>query len=115
MSAVGMIDWGKPQNNWGAMNDEISKYVKRDLDKASAKSKTAYSNLMGPQFMAKLLENDPAFASLPDADKARVIKTIGGAAAGISGEGDMTSQSNQTQNGGNPVSSMISNFMNSMT
>jgi hypothetical protein len=31
---------------------------------AKAQSELTYANLMGPQYMAKLLENDPAFASL---------------------------------------------------
>lgn len=63
---------------------------------AEAQSKLAYAALMGPQFMAKLLEHDNAFGSLKGSGKTAAIDSIGGAANaiasggfGIGGDGDI--------------------------
>lgn len=43
---------------------------------ADAASKIAYSNLMGPQFMAKLMANDPVLANIPDAQKNAILTRL---------------------------------------
>ncbi len=53
---------------------------------AKSQSELAYSRLVGPQFMAKLLEHDPAFASLKKADKDAVLNSISTAAQGINSQ-----------------------------
>lgn len=50
-------------------------YIARLRD-AEAKSKNTYANLMGSQFMAKLLENDPAFAKLPASAKTAIMNNL---------------------------------------
>jgi len=49
---------------------------------ANAASKLAYSNLMGPQFMAKLMGNENLLANLPDDQKQAALQSIYQAANG---------------------------------
>lgn len=50
--------------------------------KAEAASKLAYANLMGPQFLSKLLGNNAILANLPDSKKAEALNMLYKAGSG---------------------------------
>jgi len=60
---------------------------------AEAASKLAYANLMGPQFLAKLMGNDPILANMTEEQKTQALQKLyqagsgGGTGAGILGGG----------------------------
>jgi hypothetical protein len=79
------------------MNQIKKQYLPTTMQ-AEAASKLAYANLMGPQFLAKLLGNPGAIANMgDDAAKAALQKAVG---AGM-GQGSAMNSFNQMQ-GGHP-------------
>lgn len=63
---------------------------------ADAASKLAYANLMGPQFLAKLMGNDAILANLPDSQKQSALATLYKAGTG---QGQGTNIFSQSQSG----------------
>jgi len=81
------------------MNQIKKQYLPTTMQ-AEASSKLAYANLMGPQFLAKLLGNDAAVANMGDpAARAALEKAVG---AGM-GQGSGANIFNQMQQGGHPT------------
>lgn len=70
------------------LNTQINR-IKKEFapltSRAEAASKLAYANLMGPQFLAKLLNNPDALANLSESEKKNILNTVQGAGAGLSG------------------------------
>lgn len=78
------------------MNQIKKQYLPTTMQ-AEAASKLAYANLMGPQFLAKLLQNPGAIANMGDpAAQAALQKAVG---AGM-GQGSGINAFNQMQQGG---------------
>jgi hypothetical protein len=78
---------------------------------AEAASKLAYANLMGPQFLAKLLGNDSAIANMGDANaKAALQKALTAGMGGGTGA-NFLAQMQQAQMGpGEKAGNSLSNF-----
>jgi hypothetical protein len=64
--------------------NEIKKQYMPTTMQAEAASKLAYANLMGPQFLAKLLGNDAAVANMGDANAKAALQKAMGAGMGQS-------------------------------
>jgi hypothetical protein len=71
--------------------------------RADAASKLAYSNLVGPQFLAKLAGNEHILANLPDDQKRAIIQRAQSAGSG-EGAGNMLNNLPQPQNSNGPLS-----------
>lgn len=57
-------------------NQLLNDPIDRDFKRAQSASKLAYSNLMGPQFLAKMAENSNLLANLPDDQKNATLQKI---------------------------------------
>lgn len=86
---------------------------------AEAASKLAYANLMGPQFMAKLMGNQDILANIPDQQKAAILQRLqqagmgGGTGANVFSQMGMGGQSQQpNQDGG--FSNYLQNLFHSI-
>jgi hypothetical protein len=66
---------------------------------AEAASKLAYANMMGPQFVAKILGNENLLAGMGDANAKAALAKVLGAGMGQGGVGDLNAL-NQTPQGG---------------
>lgn len=92
--------------------NEIKKQYMPLTTQAEAASKLAYANLMGPQFLAKLLQNPGAIANMGDpAAREALQKAVG---AGM-GQGNGANTFNQMQQGnmglGEKAGNSLSNFL----
>ena len=90
-----------------------------DTLKANNMSKLAYANLMGPQFMAKLLANDTALAGMGDAQAKEALQSVVNAARGNGGNAlnQMPTPQNYSgvgQPGTNSISGHLWNSLKSM-
>jgi len=92
------------------INDIKKQYLPTTLS-AEAASKLAYANLMGPQFLAKLLGNDSAIANMgSDQAKAALQKAVN-AGMGQGGPNNVFAQMQQQQQGpGEKMGNSLSNF-----
>lgn len=71
---------------------------------ADAASKMAYANLMGPQFLAKLMGNDSALANMSEDQKRQALSMLYRAGSG-QGTGNALMMGSPQQGGGNPFAS----------
>ena len=92
------------------MNQIKAQYLPTTMQ-AEAASKLAYANLMGPQFLAKLLGNPGAIANMGDpAARAALEKAVG---AGM-GAGTGANFLSQLQGAGQPTSPPANNFLGNL-
>lgn len=56
---------------------------------AEAASKLAYANLMGPQFLAKLMQNEGALGNLSEDQKKNILNKVYSTGTGLSGGGNV--------------------------
>ncbi|HHF7341048.1 TPA: hypothetical protein ACPSKZ_000685 [Legionella anisa] len=77
---------------------------------AEAASKLAYANLMGPQFLAKLLGNDSALANLSEGQKRNILNSVYQAGSGAGTAANIFSNLQQPTTGRrtNPLSQWFS-------
>ena len=92
------------------MNQIKRQYLPSTLS-AEAASKLAYANLMGPQFMAKLLQNPGAVANMGDSAAKQAIQRVVGAGMG-QGTGNALMQLPQMPQGvGQPSTNTFSGWL----
>jgi len=92
------------------MNQIKKQYLPSTLS-AEAASKLAYANLMGPQFMAKLLQNPGAVANMGDSAAKQAIQRVVGAGMG-QGTGNALMQMPQMPAGiGQPSTNTFSGWL----
>lgn len=78
---------------------------------AEAASKLAYANLMGPQFLAKLLGNDSAIANMGDAQAKQALQQAVNAGMGGGNASNIFAQMQQQSQGpGQKLGNSLSNF-----
>ena len=94
------------------INEARAKYAPMTAQ-ADAASKLAYANLMGPQFLAKIMGNDSALANMSEDQKRQALALVSRAGMGQQGNNSL-SQLSQPQNPmnqgtGNSLSGYLSN------
>lgn len=78
---------------------------------AEAASKLAYANLMGPQFLAKLMGNTGALGNLSEDQKRNILNKVYGAGTGQGTAQNIFAQLNQQGGGSQPIPERFSNFL----
>lgn len=76
---------------------------------AEAASKLAYANLMGPQFLAKIMGNDSALANMSEAQKANALAKIYQAGSGQGSGSGIFGQMQQPDQQDNSLLGLLSN------
>jgi hypothetical protein len=79
---------------------------------AEAASKLAYANLMGPQFLAKIMQSDPALANLTDEQKKQAMASIYQAGTGQGSGASIFGQMNMPQQNSNQGQGVAGNAIN---
>lgn len=97
--------WNVYKNIVGGSNSltqqQLANQYYAPIQQANAMSKLAYANLVGPQFLAKLMGNDSILANIPDEQKQSALKNIYNAGIGQSSAGNIFSHPLSPQNNGN--------------
>lgn len=74
---------------------------------AEAASKLAYANLMGPQFLSKLMGNEGALGNLSEEQKSNILNKVYNAGTGGGAASNVFSQMQQGTRGGNSLSNFL--------
>jgi hypothetical protein len=91
--------------------NEIKKQYMPLTTQAEAASKLAYANLMGPQFLAKLLGNDSAIANMGDSQAKQALQQAVNAGMGGGNASNIFAQMQQQSQGpGQKLGNSLSNF-----
>lgn len=100
----------KQQELENAMKEYEKQYKPLTLQSEAA-SKLAYANLMGPQFLSKLMQNPDILASIPEDKKGDLLSLLVNAGSGQgTGRGQMQNQPQRPQeNRGENETSLLSN------
>lgn len=83
---------------------------------AQAASQSAYANLMGPQYIAKMLQNDGILGNLPEETKRQLLQMSTNAGMGQGGASNALNQminqaSQESMGGGNSLSNFFANHL----